>query len=50
MISKEHTIAEIQRAANENGGKAPGRQVFEKETGIKRSDWNKQGINGTLNI
>jgi len=39
MVSKDHIISEIKRVASENGGKAPGRQVFENSTGIKQSDW-----------
>ena len=39
MINKANIIREINRIANANGGKAPGRQHFERETGIKESDW-----------
>jgi len=32
-------IAEIQRVAASNGGKPPGRRVFERETGIRPASW-----------
>ena len=32
-------VAEIQRLALDNGGKAPGRQAFERATGVKMSEW-----------
>jgi hypothetical protein len=32
-------IREIKRIAVANGGKAPGVQIFERETGLKRWDW-----------
>ena len=38
MPSKEHIIDEIQRVA-EKIGRAPGRTVFEKETGIRMPEW-----------
>lgn len=38
-FNRDHIISEIKRIANANGGKAPGRQVFERETGIRESDW-----------
>ena len=39
MAPEKHRIlAEIQRLASD-GGRAPGRQLFERETGIKQSDW-----------
>lgn len=38
MPSKEHIIDEIKRVAKKMG-RAPGRGVFEKETGIKTSEW-----------
>jgi hypothetical protein len=34
LIDKSHIIREIKRIANANEGKAPGRLVFERETGI----------------
>lgn len=39
MVDKNSIIREIKRIASANGGKAPGRLVFEGETGIKQSDW-----------
>ena len=39
MITKEHILSEIKRVASKNGSKSPGVQIFENETGIKRSDW-----------
>ncbi|UCH65703.1 MAG: hypothetical protein JSW63_00790 [Ignavibacterium sp.] len=38
-MDKEHIIREIKRIAAENGDIPPGRLVFERETGIKQSDW-----------
>lgn len=38
-MDKNQVIREIKRIALANGGKAPGVQVFERETGIKRWDW-----------
>ena len=37
MITKDHILTEIRRTAS--GGSPLGRQRFEKETGIKESDW-----------
>jgi hypothetical protein len=39
METKNHILQEIKRLAAENNGKAPGAQRFERETGIRRSDW-----------
>ncbi len=39
MVSKGHVVEEIKRLAAARGGKAPGRQRFEHETGIRVSDW-----------
>jgi hypothetical protein len=41
-IDKQHILDEIKRVAKANGGKAPGRQKFTSETGIKESDWYPQ--------
>ena len=38
-MEKEHILAEIRRVAQENNGVAPGQTRFERETGIKQSDW-----------
>ena len=38
-MTKDQIIQEIQRTANENGGKPLGRQRFLQATGIKESDW-----------
>ena len=39
MADRAQVISEIKRIALASGGKAPGRQVFERETGIKQSEW-----------
>lgn len=38
-MDKNHIISEIKRIAKENNGKVPGKKVFERETGIRESDW-----------
>jgi hypothetical protein len=38
-MDKEDILQEIKRVAKASGGKAPGMQLFEKKTGIKRRDW-----------
>jgi hypothetical protein len=36
---RERILNEIKRIASENGGKAPGKMLFQQETGISESDW-----------
>lgn len=38
-MDKNHILAEIKRIASANSGKAPGKAVFERETGIAERDW-----------
>ncbi|MHB1272257.1 MAG: GIY-YIG nuclease family protein [Rhodanobacter sp.] len=38
-MDKSHILAQIKLIASSNEGKAPGRTKFERETGIKMSDW-----------
>jgi hypothetical protein len=39
-IDKAYILDAIRRIAKANGGKAPGRQAFENQSGVKESDWN----------
>lgn len=39
MMDKQHILDEIKRTARDNSDKPLGQGGFEKETGIKRSDW-----------
>ena len=39
MVSKQHILNEIVRLAEQNGGKALGRQAFERASGIREHDW-----------
>lgn len=39
MVDKLHILDEIKRTAKSNSGKPLGRERFERETGIKESDW-----------
>jgi hypothetical protein len=41
-IDKQHILNEIKRVAKAHCGKAPGKQKFTNETGIKESDWYPQ--------
>jgi hypothetical protein len=39
MTNKQEILEGIQRIAQRQGGRAPGKELFETETGISRSDW-----------
>ena len=36
---KERILSEIKRLASVNGGKAPGKELLQRETGIAESNW-----------
>jgi hypothetical protein len=38
-MNKQQIVAEIQRISLGDGGQAPGRQAFERATGIKKAEW-----------
>src|SRR6266513_3148221 len=38
-MNKHDILKQIKRIATENGGKPPGRKLFENETGARESDW-----------
>lgn len=38
-MDKNRILSEIKHVATANGGKPPGLGVFERETGVARTDW-----------
>lgn len=38
-MNRQQIVAAIKRIALDNGGQPPGRQAFERTTGVKQSDW-----------
>lgn len=41
-MDKQEILTLIRRIASERGGRAPGQQVFERESGVKKSEWYPQ--------
>lgn len=39
LMSRDEILDSIRRIAAQNGGDAPGKQRFQRETGIRESDW-----------
>src|SRR5439155_484429 len=38
-MTKAHILEEIKRVAKASGGEPPGEKTFQRETGIKKTDW-----------